>query len=61
MVNKQVDKNHTMACNMLSSLDINESQLHLVKEDKLKKFFKVYIHLCKVLENTNWYIVTESE
>lgn len=29
-----------MACNMLSSLDINESQLHLVKEDKLKKFLK---------------------
>lgn len=50
-----------MACNMLSSLDINESQLHLVKEDKLEKFFKVYIHLCKVLENANWYIVTESE
>lgn len=43
-----------MACNMLSSLDINESQLHLVKEDKLKKFFKVYIHLCKVQENANW-------
>lgn len=43
-----------MACNMLSSLGINESQLHLVKEDKLKKFFKVYIHLCKVLENANW-------